>query len=157
MLALRSTPICLTMSRCTSATVTFSITWSRPRTVIELTILSAPPTSRAARSPACCASIGLAAEPVDLDVGVGQRLLQRGAHAVEVTLDRDVVGGDLLARGIEEHDVGLADRGADDVSALRGADPGVGGLAVGDDVRCHAIAARQPRRQRRIERERRDG
>ena len=129
------------MSRCTSATVTFSITWSRPRTAMELTTLSAPPTSRAAMSPACCASIGLAAEPVsidavadafDLDVGVRQRLLQRGAHAVEVARDRDVVGRDLLAGGIEEDDVGLADRGADDVGALRRADHGVGDLRIGD-------------------------
>jgi len=64
MLAVRSMPICLMIERATSATVTFSITWSRPRTVIELTTLSVPPARRAASSPACCASIGLAAEPV---------------------------------------------------------------------------------------------
>ena len=52
------------MVRATSATVTFSMTWSRPRTTMELTTLSALPASRAARSPACCASIGLDAEPV---------------------------------------------------------------------------------------------
>ena len=63
---------------------------------------------------------------------LGSVCLQRGAHAVEVALDRDVVGGDLLARGIEEHDVGLADRGADDVGALRRADHGVGDLGIGD-------------------------
>ena len=72
------------------------------------------------------------AEALDLDVGVRQRLLQRGAYAVKVALDGDVVGGDLLARGIEEHDVGLADRGADDVGALRGADDGVCDLGIGD-------------------------
>jgi hypothetical protein len=42
-------------------------------------------------------SIDAVADAVDLDVGVRQRLLQRGAHAVEVALDRDVIGGDLLA------------------------------------------------------------
>ncbi|MEY9277835.1 hypothetical protein ABIE90_007732 [Bradyrhizobium diazoefficiens] len=72
------------------------------------------------------------AEAVDLDVGIGQDLLQRGAHAVEVALDRDVIGRDLLAGGIEEHDVGLPDRGADDVGALRRADHRIGDLGVGD-------------------------
>ena len=59
-------PICLMIERATSATVTFSITWSRPRTTIELTTLSGPPTSRAARSPACWASIGVATEPLSI-------------------------------------------------------------------------------------------
>ena len=72
------------------------------------------------------------ADAFDLDVGIRQRLLQRGAHAVEVALDRDVIGRDLLAGGIEEHDVGLADRGADDIGALGGADDGVGDLRIGD-------------------------
>ena len=62
----------------------------------------------------------------------GSDLLQRGAHAVEVALDRDVIGGDLLAGGIEEHDVGLADRGADDVGALRRTDHRIGDLGIGD-------------------------
>ncbi len=61
---------------------------------------------------------------------MGQRGLERGAQAVEVALDGDVVGGDLLAGGIEEHDVGLADRGADDVGALRRADDGIGDLGI---------------------------
>ncbi len=77
-LADRSMPICLMIERATSATVTFSVTWSLPRTTIELTTLSAPPASRAARSPACCASIAVAtragqqhtvADAVDLDIG----------------------------------------------------------------------------------------
>ena len=79
--------------------------------------MSAPPTSRAARSPACCASIGLDTEPVSMTPSPtpsiwipGSDLPQRGAHAVEIALDRDVIGRDLLAGGIEEHDVGLADR-----------------------------------------------
>jgi hypothetical protein len=72
------------------------------------------------------------AEAVDLDIGVRHRCLQRGAYAVEVALDGDVIGGDLLARGIEEHDVGLADRGADDVGALRRTDHGVCDLRIGD-------------------------
>src|SRR5204863_6983723 len=66
------------------------------------------------------------ADAVDLDSR--HRLPQRGAHAVEVTLDRDVVGSDLLAVGIEKHDVGLADRTADDIGALRGTNDGIGDL-----------------------------
>jgi hypothetical protein len=100
--------------------VTFSITWSRPRTVIELTTLSAPPTSRAARSPACCASTGQHHAVTDaFDLNSRQSLLQRGAHAIEIAFDGDVVCRDLLARRIEEHDVGLTDRRADDVGAMR--------------------------------------
>src|SRR3981189_2591655 len=102
-------PSCLMMLRATSATVTFSITWSRPRTVIELTTLSAPPgtppggslgllrlggrRSRAGQHDAV-------AEAVDLDVGIRHDLLQRGARAVEVARDRDVIGDDLLAGGV---------------------------------------------------------
>lgn len=40
------------------------------------------------------------------------------AHAIQIAFDRDVIGRDLLAIGIEEHDVGLAHRRADDVGAL---------------------------------------
>jgi hypothetical protein len=66
----------------------------------------------------------------DLDSGEG--LLERGAHAIEVPLDGEVIGGNLLAVGIEEHHVGLPDRLADNVGALRGADDGVGDLRIGD-------------------------
>src|SRR6185369_13021764 len=38
------------------------------------------------------------ADALDQDVRIRQRLLQRGAHAVEVALDRDVIGRDLGAR-----------------------------------------------------------
>ncbi len=62
----------------------------------------------------------------------GSDLLQRGADAVEIASDGDVVGRDLLAFAIEEEDVGLADRGADDIGALGGADDGVGDLRIGD-------------------------
>ena len=62
----------------------------------------------------------------------GSDLLQRGAHAIEVARDRDVIGRDLLARRIEEHDVGLADGRADDIGALGGADDGVGDLGIGN-------------------------
>ena len=70
-------------------------------------------------SKACCASIGVDdvagqhdafAEPLDADVESGQRLLERRAQAVEVARHRDVEAGDLPAVGIEEIDVGLADR-----------------------------------------------
>ncbi len=70
------------------------------------------------------------AETFDLNVGIRQCLLQRGAHAVEVALDGDVIGRDLLACGIEEHDVGLTDRRADDVGALRRAYDSVRNLRV---------------------------
>jgi hypothetical protein len=72
------------------------------------------------------------AKAVDLDLRVRHDLLQHGACAIEVALHRDVIGGDLLAGGIEEHDVGLADRGADDVGALRRTDHGIGDLGIGD-------------------------
>ena len=134
-------PSCLTIERWTSASVTFSITWSRPRTAIELTTLSEPPTRRAARSAACCASIGFAAVPDSTTPSptpsmwmseFGSDLLQRGAHAIEVAGDGDVIGRDLLARRIKEHDVGLADGCADDIGALGGADDGVGDLRIGN-------------------------
>ena len=105
---------------------------------MELTTFSAPPTSRAARSPACWASIGLDTEPVEdhavtdaLDLDSRRRLLERRPHAVEVSLHRDVIGADLLAVGIEEHDIGLADRRTDDVGAPGGADDGIGDLRIG--------------------------
>ena len=138
----RSMPSCLMTSRCTSATVTLSMTWSRPRTVMPLTTLLPSPTSRGGddRRPAAT-SVGLAtdagqhdavAEALDADVAIRQRLLERGAHAVEVARDRDVEAGDLPAFGVEEVDVGLADRDADDVGAARRADDRVGDLGIGD-------------------------
>ena len=106
---------------------------------MELTTLSAPPDQPRGdvagllgldRARYRAGQDDAVADAFDLDSR--QRLPQRGAHAVEVALDRDVVGGDLLAVGVEEHDVGLADRGADDVGALRRADHGVGDLGIGD-------------------------
>ena len=38
----------------------------------------------------------------------------------------------MLARGIEEYDVGLTYRRADDIGALRGADDGVGNFGIRD-------------------------
>ena len=61
--------------------MTLSITWSRPRTTIELTTLSAPPTSRAAMSPACWASIGLDTEPVRIDAVADALDLHAGRSA----------------------------------------------------------------------------
>ena len=69
------------------------------------------------------------ADTLDLDAG---QAAQRRADAIEVALDGNVIGRDLVAVGVEEHDIGLADRGADDVGALRRADHGVGDLGVGD-------------------------
>ena len=70
-------------------------------------------------SKACCDSGGLAtdagqhdavAEAFDADVAIRHRLLDRGAQAIEIARHRDVEAGDLLAVGVEEEDVGLADR-----------------------------------------------
>jgi len=108
---------------------------------MELRTLSAPPTNRAATSPACCASIGLDTEPVSITpiaqaLGLNSRrrqhLFQRRAYAVEIALDRDVVGGELLAVGAKEYDVGLTDRRADNISAMRRANDGVCNLRIGD-------------------------
>ena len=99
-------PICLMMLRATSATVTFSITWSRPRTAIEIDdLVGAAGEARGQvvgllRLDRACRRAGqhhAVADALDLDVGVRQRLLQRGAHAVEIARDRDVIGRDLLA------------------------------------------------------------
>ena len=75
------------------------------------------------------------ADAVDLDSR--QRLPQRGAYAVEITGDRDVIGRDLLALGIEKHDVGLPDRRADDIGAMCRADDSVGNLRIGDQHILH--------------------
>ena len=134
-------PSCLITSRCTSATVTLSMTWSRPCTVMPFTTLRPSSTSREAMSKAVCASIGLAtcagqhdalAQALDPDVGVRQRLPDRGAQPVEVARHRDVEADDLLAVVVEEEHVGLADRGADDVGAPRRADHRIGDLRIGD-------------------------
>ena len=129
-------------SRRTSATVTLSMTWSRPRTVMPLTTLAAvadQPRRRDRRPAATPAALATAArqhhavaDAFDADVGVGHGLLERGAHAVEVARDRDVETGDLPAVGVEEEDVGLPDGDADHVGAARGADHGVGDLGIGD-------------------------
>ena len=134
-------PSCLMTSRRTSATVTLSMTWSRPRTVMPLTTLVPSPTSRDARSKACCDSAALAAVPDSMTPSPtpsmrmsasGMRLLERGAHAVEIARHRDVEAGDLLAVGVEEKDVGLPDGDADHVDAARRADHRIGDLWVGD-------------------------
>ncbi|MGY4456703.1 hypothetical protein ACVWYI_000663 [Bradyrhizobium sp. LB13.1] len=98
------------------------------------------------------------------DLHARQRLTQRRTHAVEVALHRDVIGGDLLAVGAEEHDVGLADLCADDIGALGRADHRIGNLGIGHqhvldlarqvDDGGFADAERQEARPRR--RDRRD-
>ena len=75
------------------------------------------------------------ADAIDLDSR--QRLPQGRPHAVEVALDRDVVGADLLAVGVEKHHVGLADRSADDIGALRRANDGIGDLGIGHQYVLH--------------------
>ena len=133
-------------SRCTSATVTLSMTWSRPCTVMPFTTLRPSSTRREAMSKAVCASIGLGdvagqhdapAQPLDADVGVRQRLPDRGAKPVEVAGDGDVEPDDLLAAVVEEEHVGLSDRRADDVGAPRRADHRIGDLRIGDQHVLH--------------------
>ena len=58
------------------------------------------------------------ADALDADTGVRDRRLQRGAYAVQIAGHGDIVGRDLLAGAIEEHDIGLADGRADDVQDL---------------------------------------
>ena len=72
------------------------------------------------------------ADTFGLDSRRGQHLLQRGANTIEIALDRDVIGRDLLSLGVEEHDVGLPHGLADDIGALRRADHRVGNLGIGD-------------------------
>ena len=128
-------------SRSDFATVTLSITWSRPRTTMLLTTLAVSPTRRAARSKACCASSGrgddagehdAVGDRLDADIPVREHLLERAAHAVEVARHRDVEAGELPALGIEEEDVGLSDADADQIGAPDRADHRIGDLGVGD-------------------------
>ena len=72
------------------------------------------------------------ADALDGDVGIRQHLPDRRADAVEIARDRNVEAGHLLALGVEEENVGLAELDADDVGASRRADDGVGDLRIGD-------------------------
>lgn len=138
---LRSIPSCLTIERDISATVTLSMTWSRPRTTIALTTLSTLPVRRAARSPACCASIGDAAVPVNITPSpapsiwisdLGRTCFNAFANAVEVAFDGNVVGRNLLTGGVEEDDAGLPYGSADDVGLLGRPHHGIGNLRICD-------------------------
>ena len=125
------------------------------------------------------------ADAFDLDSR--KALPERGTHAVEIALDRDVVGRDLPALGIEEHDIGLSDGPADDVGALGGVHHGIGDLRIrdqhvldvarevdhdgfadaerekarlalpGGDLGCFVILTRLDRRHERIEHQRGNG
>ena len=75
---------------------------------------------------------GLFADALDADVGVGHRLLERGAHAVQVARHGDIEAGDLATLRVEEEDVGLPDLDADHVDAARRAHDGIGDGRVGD-------------------------
>ncbi len=68
-----------------------------------------------------------------LDAGMGQRRTQGLAQADQVAADLDVVGGDLSPLGIEEEDIGLADRNADQEGAAGRAHDGIGDGRIGDD------------------------
>ena len=72
------------------------------------------------------------ADALDPDVGIRQRLPDRGAQPVEVARHRDIETDDLLAVVVEEEHVGLSAGRADDVGAARRADHGVGDLRIGD-------------------------
>ena len=72
------------------------------------------------------------AEPLDANVPLGDALADGRADAIEIARDGDVVSGNLLAGSIEEYDVCLTDRSADDIGALGGADDGIGDLGIGD-------------------------
>src|SRR4029077_14115426 len=78
------------------------------------------------------------ADAVDLDSGSGEHLFQRSAYTVEVALDGDVIGRDLLAVGVEKYDIGLTHAGADDVGALRRADHRIGNLRISHQHVLHA-------------------
>src|SRR6185437_1030452 len=71
-------------------------------------------------------------ETVDPDVRIRHNVLEIGANAVEVALDGDVIGGDLLAGAVEEDNVGLADSGTDDVGALGRSHDRICDLRVGN-------------------------
>ena len=86
---MRSMPSCLMMSRCTSATVTFSITWSRPRMVRLLTTLSAVADEAGGDIDGLLRFGGVrdaagehhaVADAVDAHIRVRQQLLQHGAR-----------------------------------------------------------------------------
>ena len=72
------------------------------------------------------------ADALDAHVGIRQDLLDRSADAVEIARHRDIEAGQLLAFGIEEENVGLSDFVADQVSATRRADHGIGDPGVCD-------------------------
>ena len=71
------------------------------------------------------------ADAFDADVGIRQRPLECGAHAIQVARHGDVEAGDLPAVGIEEEDIGLPDLDADHVNAARGADHRIGDIGIG--------------------------
>ena len=54
------------------------------------------------------------------------------ANAIEIARHRDVEACELFAFGVEEEDVGLSDRDADQIGAPGAADNGIGDLRVGD-------------------------
>ncbi len=116
-------------SRRTSATVTLSMTGRAPRTVMPLTTLLESPTSRVAISKACCDSAALAVLPDSMMPSAptpSMRMSESGKVCLSAARtplrsrgDGDVEAGDLLAAGVEEENIGLADGDADHVDAAR--------------------------------------
>ena len=54
-------------------------------------------------------------DTLDVNVGIRHRLLERRAHAIEVTRHGNIKSSDLLAVGIEKENVRLPDRNTDHV------------------------------------------
>ena len=67
-----------------------------------------------------------------MNIGVGHRLLERGAHAVEIAGDRDIEPRNLLAVGVKEENIGLTHRNADHVDAPRGSNDRIRDFGVCD-------------------------
>jgi hypothetical protein len=55
------------------------------------------------------------ADAFNVNIRIGHRLLECGAHAVEIACHSNIEAGNLLAVGIKEENVGLTDSNADHV------------------------------------------
>ena len=72
------------------------------------------------------------ADAFGIDIGIGDRLLDRGTQAVEIALHGNIEAGDLLACRVEEENVGLTDGNTDDVGTARRSHHRIGDLRIGD-------------------------
>ena len=84
-------------------------------------------------------------DTLDVNVGIRHRLLERRAHAIEVTRHGNIKSSDLLTVGIEKENARLPDRDTDHVDPPRRPDHRVGNLGIGNEhvldiggkVDCH--------------------